>query len=148
MGDGSTTFNLPDLRGRAIAGKDNMGGVAANRVTNAVSGITGTTLGAAGGDQNMMQHSHSIEHDHAAANTGNNSVNHTHLANNTGVNLDGAAGSARYTASTNLQTGTQSANHTHSLDLPNFTGTSGTAGTGTTQGNVQPTIILNYIIKY
>lgn len=30
-GDGSTTFNLPDMRGRTPIGKDNMGGVAANR---------------------------------------------------------------------------------------------------------------------
>src|SRR5690606_11476130 len=28
-GDGSTTFNLPDLRGRIPIGKDDMGGVAA-----------------------------------------------------------------------------------------------------------------------
>lgn len=53
-GDASTTFNLPDLRGRAPVGKDDMGGSAADRVTNAVSGISGTTLGAAGGDQNAQ----------------------------------------------------------------------------------------------
>lgn len=35
VGDGSTTFNLPDLRGRIIAGLDNLGGSSANRVTNA-----------------------------------------------------------------------------------------------------------------
>lgn len=57
-GDGSTTFNLPDLRGRAVFGKDDMGGSAASRVTNAVSGITGTTLGAAGGSQYMHSHAH------------------------------------------------------------------------------------------
>lgn len=50
-GDGSTTFNLPDLRGRVAAGKDDMGGSAANRITSGGSGITGTTLGAAGGTQ-------------------------------------------------------------------------------------------------
>jgi microcystin-dependent protein len=49
VGDGSTTFNLPDLRGRAIFGLDNMGGSAASRVTNSGSGIVGTTLGASGG---------------------------------------------------------------------------------------------------
>jgi microcystin-dependent protein len=59
-GDGSTTFNLPDLRGRVVAGVDNMGGTAANRITNGVSGITGTTLGAAGGDQNYQDHTHTI----------------------------------------------------------------------------------------
>jgi microcystin-dependent protein len=32
-GDGSTTFNLPDSRGRSLLGKDDMGGTAANRVT-------------------------------------------------------------------------------------------------------------------
>jgi microcystin-dependent protein len=31
-GDGSTTFNLPDLRGRVPVGLDNMGGSAANRI--------------------------------------------------------------------------------------------------------------------
>lgn len=50
-GDGSTTFNLPDLRGRAPHGVDNMGGTAANRVTVGASGITGTTLGSAGGTE-------------------------------------------------------------------------------------------------
>ena len=33
VGDGSTTFNVPDLRGRVPLGKDNMGGSSANRVT-------------------------------------------------------------------------------------------------------------------
>jgi len=33
-GDGSTTFTLPDLRGRMAMGLDNMGGQSANRVTN------------------------------------------------------------------------------------------------------------------
>lgn len=60
IGDGSTTFNLPDLRGRVMIGKDDMGGSAANRVTNGVSGITGNTLGAAGGDQNSQAHTHTL----------------------------------------------------------------------------------------
>lgn len=50
-GDGSTTFALPDLRGRIPGGKDNMGGSAASRLTTAGSGVDGTTLGAAGGAQ-------------------------------------------------------------------------------------------------
>lgn len=64
-GDGSTTFGVPDLRGRATFGKDDMGGSAANRVTNAVSGIDGVTLGDAGGLQaftpttaKMASHAH------------------------------------------------------------------------------------------
>lgn len=50
-GDGSTTFNIPDLRGRVPVGKDDMGGSAAGRVTSAASSIDGTTIGAAGGTQ-------------------------------------------------------------------------------------------------
>lgn len=53
-GDGSTTFNLPDLRGRAVFGLDNMGGAAAGRITNSGSGIIGTTLAASGGAENVV----------------------------------------------------------------------------------------------
>lgn len=49
--DGTTTFGVPDLRGRMIAGVDNMGGSTAGRVTTAGSSIDGTTMGAAGGTQ-------------------------------------------------------------------------------------------------
>lgn len=50
-GDGSTTFAIPDLRGRVPGGKDDMGGTAASRLTTAGSGVDGATLGAAGGAQ-------------------------------------------------------------------------------------------------
>jgi microcystin-dependent protein len=52
-GDGSTTFNVPDLRGRATFGLDNMGGSAANRITVAGGNFDGTILGGAGGGQNQ-----------------------------------------------------------------------------------------------
>ena len=46
-GDGSTTFNIPDLRGRVRAAMDNMGGTGAGRLTSASGGLDGTILGAA-----------------------------------------------------------------------------------------------------
>lgn len=52
-GDGSTTFNLPDKRGRVSISKDNMNGSAAGRVTTAGSSIDGTVLGASGGAQSV-----------------------------------------------------------------------------------------------
>src|SRR5262249_21296233 len=52
-GDGSTTFNIPDLRGYLLAGKDDMGGAAASRITAGASGIDGAVLGAAGGTQTV-----------------------------------------------------------------------------------------------
>lgn len=65
-GDNSTTFNVPDLRGRTTAGRDNMGGSAANRLTTAGAGIAGVNLGDAGGAQTvtlttteMPAHTHS-----------------------------------------------------------------------------------------
>ena len=52
-GDGSTTFNVPDLRGRGIFGQDNMGGSAANRITVAGGNFDGTAIGGTGGGQNQ-----------------------------------------------------------------------------------------------
>ena len=50
-GDGSTTFNVPDKRGRVSIGKDNMGGITAGRVTAAsLGGANAITLGGSGGD--------------------------------------------------------------------------------------------------
>lgn len=51
VGDGTTTFNLPDLRGRVTAGKDDMGGSAASRLTSTTMTPDGNTLGATGGEQ-------------------------------------------------------------------------------------------------
>lgn len=66
-GDGSTTFNLPDLRGRVVAGLNTLGGSDANRLTVAGCGIEGDNLGAAGGTQThtltvseLPPHAHSL----------------------------------------------------------------------------------------
>lgn len=146
-GNGSTTFNIPDLRGRAAVGKDDMGGSAASRVTNAGSGVTGTTLGASGGDQLLSAHSHaagSLGADSGGAHThgpgsGNYFVNASTLGtplglanNEVGPFTDVGSGST-VTAS--------GGTHTHTVS-----GTSGTTGAGGS-ANLQPTIILNYIIK-
>lgn len=45
---------LPDCRGRVTAGKDNMGGSAANRITAAGGNFDGTVLGGVGGQQNKV----------------------------------------------------------------------------------------------
>lgn len=50
-GDGSTTFNLPDLRGRVLPGADGIGGVVANRLTNTFYGAVATAPGVSGGAQ-------------------------------------------------------------------------------------------------
>ena len=75
-GDGSTTFNVPDLRGRVPAGKDNMGGTSANRLTSAVSG---STLGASGGSQvHTLSTSEMASHNHTVTISGQNQVSGGH----------------------------------------------------------------------
>jgi microcystin-dependent protein len=61
-GNGSTTFNLPDLRGRFPLGKDDMGGTSANRVIDGQADV----LGGFGGTEThtltvaeMPNHAHS-----------------------------------------------------------------------------------------
>lgn len=49
-------FNVPDIGGRVVAGSE----AAASRLTSGVSGVAGNTLGAAGGDQRLHAHAHSI----------------------------------------------------------------------------------------
>jgi microcystin-dependent protein len=52
-GDGINTFGKPDLRGRTIFGLDNMGGIAANRITLSGSGIDATIIGETGGTETV-----------------------------------------------------------------------------------------------
>ena len=54
IGDGSTTFLLPDMRGRVAAGQDDMGGTSADRLTTP---LNGDTLGAVGGTESSLAHS-------------------------------------------------------------------------------------------
>lgn len=117
VGDGSSTFNLPDCRGRVIAGKDNMGGSTASRITSAGCGITGTTLGAVGGTQN-----HTLTTAELAA--------HTHTYNKPATTVNEGAGSGNPVGGP-VTTGQAT----------------GSAGSGSAHLNVQPTLIANTIIK-
>lgn len=112
------TITIPDARGRVVAGKDDMGGTTASRLTSGGSGITGTTLGVAGGTQThtlttteMPAHTHSIQP--YTAGCGGTVVP-------TGV---GSGGATLATVNTNA-----------------------TGGGGAHQ-NTQPTLVLNKIIK-
>lgn len=132
-GDGSTTFNLPDLRGRTIAGVDNMGGSAANRITSGGSGITGTTLGAAGGvETHTLTTAQIPSHTHSTP-------DHTHLfgarANDNDVETNGVVVA-------------QASYDTTAVIRSSGGGTSGSAGSGNAHQNTQPTMVLNYIIKF
>lgn len=66
VGDGSTTFNVPDLRGRFPLGKDDMGGSTAGRVTSvSLNGANALILGAAGGEEtHVLTVAELATHDH------------------------------------------------------------------------------------
>lgn len=121
-GDGSSTFNLPDLRGRVVAGQDDMGSTSANRLTNQSGGLNGDTLGATGGSE-----THTLTTAQIPA--------HSHsLGSNTRVQLGYDNGEA-YAGKT--------VNNPHG----SITYSTQDTGGGGAHNNVQPTIILNYIIK-
>ena len=130
VGNGSTTFNIPDLRGRVPAGDDNMGGVAASRLTSGGSGIAGATIGASGGAE-----THTLVTGEIPAHT--HTMQTWHHDNNTSA----------------VACDPPSATNSGSLSTPEATydGAEGAAinnaGGGGAHPNVQPTIILSYIIK-
>lgn len=145
-GDGITTFNLPDLRGRVVAGKDNMGGVAANRLNISTDslGVDGATLGAVGGEQ---MHTLTQAELPAAVPSGTISITdngHTHTIPFTGAVT--AAGPSSFNG--NLSRYTNSSNTTTSSSTTgisaSFTGNA--LGSGNAHNVVQPTMILNKII--
>jgi microcystin-dependent protein len=158
-GDGSTTFNLPDLRGRVVAAPDNMGGTDAGRLDWA------DTRGTTGGAQTLPLHTHDINHNHGAHTT-EFAGTHSHLwrwnetgggANDynpedAGVGVQGGVMFGVDTSSSQTKTYAvqvdNDGNHQHTYDVPELgTTQSGQTGTGT-HGVMQPTILLNYIIKY
>jgi microcystin-dependent protein len=134
VGDGVTTFALPDLRGRVVAGQDDMGGASANRLTSA---LNGDTLGATGGTEDVTltaaqsglpAHTHSINLVTVKPNAGTGSAK-------TGYYYDSFGGSGQDGSPSLQTTRTETTNSNTTQDA------------SSSHTNVQPTAILNYIIK-
>ena len=120
-GDGSTTFNVPDLRGRVSAGKDDMGGTAASRLTSTVL-TASNTLGATGGTQ-----THTLTSAQSGVPAHSHAIQVANVHTFTGIiGSTGHGGTVTYNATTENNTAAN-ASSAHPI--------------------TQPTIILNYIIK-
>lgn len=115
-----THFNVPDLRGRIAAGQDDMGGSSANRLTNP-AGTTGGIDGDGLGNTGGAE-THQLTTAQLAA--------HSHA--NVGGTVSGGSGDFVVGSTSNGALGAKNAS----------------AGSDTAHNNVQPTIILNKIIKY
>ena len=140
-GSGST----PDIRGRIIAGKDNMGGSAAGRLTGTAGSVNGTTFEGTGGEErHTLVLSESPSHDHDGGGTTSGESNtHTHSYDDwTGPSQKpSSAGTSPPTNLATGQTGPNSTGHTHDYGF-----TTTPAGGDGPHNNVQPTIIENMIL--
>jgi microcystin-dependent protein len=176
VGDGSTTFNLPDLRGRTVAGIDNMGGTDAGRLdianssgtvvgsqyvtlTSAQSGVPAhshaNTLGSNSVSTPGHQHAEHLMHGTTNGSAGmtpyapwNDAVwgispNLKTFANRQGFSMAGAEGSTvngyPYLTSGELTAAT-------TVTISNVNNTAANAASA--HDNMQPTMVLNYIVRY
>ena len=145
--DGSS-FNLPDLRGRVTAGKDDMGGSSANRIATLMNG---GILGNVGGAEmhtlttaQLPSHTHTQQGSFAS---GIQSANHLHsyAGPASQVTVQGGAGAGNmWTGSTQIGTGIQDTNHTHTTTI---SGETAATGSGSAHNIIQPTLIIQKIIK-
>ena len=174
-GDGSTTFNLPDMRGRVPVGKN---------------GGTFGTLGATGGAETvaltlaqMPGHSHAVtitDPGHTHSNTLTNATvasdGHTHgsgslmaniwvgywrttsgnswtATNSGGVTAPGGSttsttSGAAINGSTAGNSGSVTVGITNASKTTGITASTDTQGSGSAHSNLQPYQVVNYIIKY
>lgn len=179
VGDGSTTFNLPDLRGRVPAGKDDMGGSAAGRL--AVT-LTGTKASTGNGNITGLSSTAGLSIGMRAFGTGigTNAVI-TAITSGTAVTLSvnstsTGSGAIRFAVVDGATLGAVGGDHVHALaagQMPAHThtqtavttsgsgsqyanvgdgqfaaaGETASTGGGQSHPNVQPTLVLNYIVK-
>jgi len=149
-GDGSTTFNIPDLRGRTVAGIDNMGGVSADRLApgGALAAVR-HSLGGAGGE---CAHTLTLaELPSGITSSGVNAISVAPVGGSTGIPVTTAAANI----STSLAgTGSSVAPASSSASWGGVNGLSGNNTisvtsnntSGDRHNNIQPTLLLNQII--
>jgi microcystin-dependent protein len=163
VGDGETTFNIPNLQGRVIAGQD-------------TSQTEFDSLGKTGGEkahaltvEEMPSHTHTQNsHNHSgstgsAGTHGHNSStgsagSHTHSYNSPGSGTRASGTTGTITFAQSNTTGSNGSHthslsietngsHTHSVSVGSTTATNNNTGGGVEHNNLQPFLTLQYIIK-
>jgi microcystin-dependent protein len=123
VGNGSTTFNLPDLRGRALLGSGTGGGLT-ERLTGASAGEEGHILSV----NEMPSHMHSYGDSHLF------------------VSWDSYSEYSYVAGSGELFDAVMVANSPLSFSIVNGWGITNTGG-GSSHNNMQPWAAINYLIK-
>ena len=140
VGDGSTTFNVPNLQGRVPVG------LSADAEFNLL-GETGGAKTHTLASNEIPAHVHLV--DPPSSTTATNG-NHTHSYNDryrgTTISDDASDRNVANDVLNDVARTTGSGGvHTHSLDIEAFS--SGSSGGGAAHNNLQPYLVVNYIIK-
>lgn len=127
-GDGSTTFNLPDVRDAFLIG------ASATKALGTTGGSNSKTITSA----NLPTHTHAIDHDHAAFDTAAGG-SHNHTINESHATGTGSSVARGTSAIDNVAANPINANtHIHNIDVPAFAGNSGNGGFANTAMDVTP----------
>lgn len=137
-GDGTTTFNLPDLRGRVVASPDNMGGGTdpARLAAGDLASVRNSIGGAGGEAAHTLTTPEIPSHTHANTLT---DPGHTHIYHDI-LNNSTLSGGGFFPTGTNANNPTASA--TTGITINNAS-----AGGGGVHNNMQPTILCNRIMR-
>lgn len=137
------TIALPDLRGRAFFGLDDMGNSAASRLGSVVSNQT--TNGSSGGTETVTLAQADLPNATLTATTSSNGA-HTHTT--TAIPSSGATGSAGSAitgvgATAQAITSSSNGDHTHTLTTTSING----GVTQTAHSNMPPAFLTTFIMK-
>lgn len=145
-GDGSTTFNVPNLKGRVPVGIDTgqtefdtrgeTGGAKTHTLTGAESGVNGSGSTTSSGSHDTG--GHSVDHSHSVNGAGN-----TVVRSGSGASAGLQVGGGGFVHD-NFQTGGTSTNHTHAVQNHTHPLTNRTADSA--HNNLQPYIALHFAI--
>lgn len=147
VGDGTTTFNLPDFCGRAPIGAGQGSGLTARALGDMLGEEAHANTLAENGPHSHSgpSHTHTMAHTHIGG-------AHTHGIPGEGIQSPGATcvGTILQPATIVLNTSSGGAVSTSgastSTTSSSGTGATGSSGTGTPHNNMQPSLVVNFII--
>lgn len=168
IGDGSTTFNVPSLAGRTLIGFGAGPGLTARNTLNAPVGAETVTLSA--NETGVAAHGHTAsgwgggghtasggiavaDHSHAYVVMADGNQDHDHAINSGTISYPAAQSDRGASSYKTLYTqgstpgGSASvsvADHGHSVTI----NANGAAGAAAAHNNMQPSAVVNFIIKY